>query len=185
MGTLVYTAITSLDGYVNDASGGFDWAAPDEEVHAFVNDLERPVVTHLYGRRLYEVLVAWECMDVSAEPDVMRDYQQLWQAADKVVYSTTLEAVSSANTRLERVWDPQAVRRVLADSPGPVSLGGPGLAAHAFRDGLVEEVHLFLNPVLVGAGTRALPEGVRLDLELVDEHRFAGGVVHLHHTVRR
>ena len=182
---LIYAAITSLDGYVNDASGGFEWAAPDEEVHAFVNDLERPVTTCLYGRRMYEVMVWWDTVDLSAEPDVMRDYQQVWRAAHKVVYSATLGEVSSAHTRLERAWDPQAVRRILADSPGPISIGGAGLAGQALRDGLVDELHLFLNPVVVGGGTRALPDDVRLDLELLDEHRFASGVVHLHYSVRR
>jgi dihydrofolate reductase len=182
---LVYSAITSLDGFVNDASGGFEWAAPDEEVHAFVNELERPVGTYLYGRRMYDVMAVWESMDLTDEPEVMRDYQQLWRAADKVVFSTTLDAVSSPRTRLERVWDADAVRRTIADSNGPVSVGGPGLAACAFQDGLVDEVNLFLNPVLVGGGTRALPDDVRCDLELVDENLVASGVVHLHYTVRR
>ena len=185
MSNLVFAAITSLDGYVNDASGGFEWAAPDAEVHAFVNDLERSVGTCLYGRRMYEVMVAWESMDVSREPPVMRDFQQVWRASDKVVYSTTLGEVTSTRTRLERHWDPDAVRRMKQDASKPLSVGGPGLAAQAFRDGLIDEVHLFLNPVIIGGGTRALPDGVRLDLVLLDEHRFDSGVVHLHYGVRR
>jgi dihydrofolate reductase len=175
VGRLIYTAIASLDGYVNDEQGKFDWAMPDEEVHAFVNELERPIGTHLYGRRLYETMAVWETLESDEPP--MRDYAEIWRAAEKVVYSRTLDAVSSARTRIEREFDPEAVRRM----EGDVSIGGPTLAAHAFAAGVVDEVHLFLNPVIVGGGTRALADGVRLDLELLDEHRFASGVVHLHY----
>jgi dihydrofolate reductase len=182
---LVYSAIASLDGMVADADGRFDWAMPDEDLHAFVNDLERTVGTYLYGRRMYEVMVAWETMDtVPDQPAVIRDYTAVWQAADKIVYSTTLPAVTSARTRLERAFDPDAVRRLKAEADRDLSVGGPGLAATAFGAGLVDHVHLFLHPVVVGGGTPALPAGVRLDLELVDEHRFGSGVVHLHHRVR-
>ncbi len=181
-GRLIHAAIASLDGYVADAQGNWDWSVPDEEVHAAVNELERPIGTHLYGRRMYEVLAAWETID---DPDPrMRDYAQIWRAAEKIVYSTTLEQVSSARTRIERAFDPEAVRELKRASAGDLAIGGPQLAAHAFAAGLVDEVHLFLSPVIVGGGTRALPDGVRLDLELAGERRFANGVVHLHHRVR-
>jgi dihydrofolate reductase len=176
MGRLIYTVICSLDGYVNDEDGGFEWAAPDAEVHAFVNDLERPIGTYLYGRRLYETMVAWETMD--SEDPLMRDYTAIWRAADKIVYSRSLETVSSARTRIERDFDADAVRRM----EGDVSVGGPTLAAHAFAAGLVDEVNLFLHPVAVGAGTPALPRDLRLDLELIDERRFASGVVYLRYA---
>ncbi|HTN22424.1 MAG TPA: dihydrofolate reductase family protein [Solirubrobacteraceae bacterium] len=181
MGSLVYAAIASLDGYVADADGNFDWCAPDAEVHAFVNDLERPVGTYLYGRRMYEVMSFWETADTAGEPAVMRDYQQIWQAADKVVYSTTLEAVSSARTRLERAFDAETVRAMKTERD--MSIGGSDLAAQALTAGLVDECHLFLAPVVVGGGTRALPDAVRLQLELLGERRFAGGVVYLRYAV--
>jgi dihydrofolate reductase len=180
MGKLVYSAIASLDGYVNDADGNFDWAAPDAEVHAFVNDQERPIGTYLYGRRMYETMAVWETMD-DPEP-LMRDYAQIWRAADKVVVSRTLDEVSTPRTRLERELDPEAVRALKAH--GDVSVGGPNLAAGALRAGLVDELHLFLNPVVVGGGTAALPDGLRAELELVGERRFANGVVHVHYRVR-
>jgi dihydrofolate reductase len=188
---LVYSAIASLDGYVVDADGSFDWAAPDEEVHAFVNDLERPIGTYLYGRRMYEVMRFWETAPTraapgapGAAPDMAADFAELWQAADKVVYSTSLAAVSTARTRLERSFDADAVRKLVAAADRDVTVGGPTLAAAALGAGLVDELHLFLVPTVVGGGTRALPDDVRLDLELVDEHRFASGVVHLHHRPR-
>jgi dihydrofolate reductase len=184
MGRLVYSAICSLDGYVADADGTFDWAAPDEEVHAFVNDLERPIGTHLFGRRMYETLAVWEGLGGAGQPDVVNDFADLWRGADKVVYSTTLATAATARTRIERAFDPAAVRKVVADADRDVSVGGPGLAAQAIHAGLVDEFHVFVNPVVVGGGTRALPDGVRLDLELVDEHRFGNGVVHLHHRIR-
>jgi dihydrofolate reductase len=184
MARLHYAVICSLDGYTADADGKFDWAAPDEEVHAFVNDLERPVGTYLYGRRMYETLAVWQTLGGSGEPDVINDFADLWRAADKIVFSTTLAAVSTPRTRLERHFDPEAVRQFVADADQDVSVGGPGLAAQAIHAGLVDEFHVFVNPVVVGGGTRALPDGVRLDLELVDEHRFGNGVVHLHHRIR-
>jgi dihydrofolate reductase len=185
MAKLIYTAITSLDGYVADADGNFDWAMPSDEVHAFVNDLERPVGTYLYGRRLYEVMVAWETMpNLVAEPAVIQDYAEIWQAADKIVYSATLEATSSARTRIERAFDPEAVRRMKASAASDISLGGPTLAATAIRAGLVDEYHLFLHPIVVGGGTKALPDHVRVTLELVDERRFGSGVVYLHHRAK-
>ena len=170
---LVYSAIASLDGYVADADGRFEWSAPDEEVHAFVNDLERPVGTFLLGRRMYDVLAVWETMDDPAP--AMRDFAQIWRAADKVVYSRTLGEPSTARTRIEREFDPEAVRRM----EGELSIGGPELAGHAIRAGLVHELRLFVSPVVVGGGTAALPDGVRWDLELVEERRFGNGVVFL------
>ena len=182
MAKLIYSALASLDGYTEDEDGKFDWAAPDEEVHAFVNDLERPVGTHLYGRRMYETMVPWETM---ADPaPVMREYAEIWRAAEKVVYSTKLETVSSARTRLERSFDPEAVRALKAASERDLSIGGPTLAAAAIAAELVDEVHLFLNPIAVGGGKSALPDGARVSLELLDEQRFGNGVVYLRYSTR-
>ncbi len=184
MARLVYSAIASLDGYVADEHGSFAWAAPDDEVHAFVNDLERGVGTYLYGRRMYDVMAGWETASTDpGQPAVMRDYAEIWRAADKVVHSRTLERVSTARTRLVREFDPEAVRRLKAEAAADLSVGGPELAGHALRAGLVDELHLFLSPVLVGGGTPALPAGLRLGLELLAERRFDNGVVHLHHAV--
>jgi dihydrofolate reductase len=185
MAKLIYTVITSLDGYVNDASGNFDWAAPDEEVHRFVNDLERPVGTYLYGRRLYEVMVGWETdPNIAALPPVERDFAGIWQAADKIVYSTTLAAPSTARTRIERAFDPEAVRRLKASAPADLAVGGPGLAAHALEAGLVDELHLFLTPIVVGGGTPSLPDTLRVELDLQDERRFGNGTVYLNYRTR-
>jgi dihydrofolate reductase len=182
---LIYSAITSLDGYVADEDGKFDWAEPDEEVHAFVNDLERAIGTYLYGRRMYEVMVLWETAHtLPDQPPLIRDYARIWQAADKVVYSTTLEKASSARTRIERDFDPDAVRRMKATAERDLSVGGPTLAAKAIAAGLVDECHLFLSPVVVGGGTRSLPDDVRWDLELLGERRFGNGTVHLHYRTR-
>jgi dihydrofolate reductase len=180
---LIYSAIASLDGYVADEDGKFDWAEPDEEVHRFVNDLERPVGTYLYGRRMYEVMVAWETMDGADQPPFVRDYAEIWQAADKIVYSKTLEAVSGARTRIERDFDVDAVRKLKSEAGSDLSVGGPGLAAQAIAAGLVDDYHLFVLPVVVGGGKRAFPGGVRLELELLDERRFASGVVHLRYRM--
>jgi dihydrofolate reductase len=185
VGKLIYSAIASLDGYVEDEQGKFDWSAPDEEVHSFVNDLERPVGTYLYGRRMYEVMTFWETLrPPSDEPAVMLEYAEIWRAADKVVYSTTLDSVSSARTRIERSFEPDAVRELKASAERDLSVGGPELAAHALRAGLVDECHLFLSPVVVGGGKPALPAGVKLNLELLDERRFGNGTVHLHYRTR-
>ncbi len=181
MAKLIYSAITSLDGYVADEHGDFDWAAPDEELHALVNDLERPIGTYLYGRRMYEVMVAWETMPTAGEPPVIRDYAEIWRAADKIVYSRTLAATSSARTQLERDFDIGAIRTMKERTGRDLSVGGPGLAAAAIAAGLVDEYHLFLTPVVVGGGTRALPERVRTELALLDERRVGNGVVHLHY----
>jgi dihydrofolate reductase len=180
MGKLIYTAITSLDGYIEDEEGKFDWAEPDEEVHAFVNDLERGAGTYLYGRRMYETMVGWETDATLAEQSpVAADFAEIWQAADKVVYSTTLETVSTARTRIERAFQPDTVRTLKVRAERDLAVGGANLAAHAFEAGLVDEYHLFLVPVVVGGGKRSLPEGVRMNLELVDERRFGNGTVHL------
>jgi dihydrofolate reductase len=174
---LIYSAIASLDGYVADDEGNFDWAAPDDEVHSFVNDLERPVGTYLYGRRMYEVMVAWETMN-SATP-VIEEFAEIWRAADKIVYSRTLETVPSARTRLERDFDAEAVRQLKASAQRDLMVGGPELASEALEAGLVDELQLFLVPVMVGGGKRALPDGARVNLELLDEHRFSSGVLYL------
>jgi dihydrofolate reductase len=180
MAKLIYSAITSLDGYVADEDGNFAWAEPDEEVHRFVNDLERPVGTYLYGRRMYETMVFWETADTLAgQPPFARDYAEIWQGAEKVVYSRTLEAVSSARTRLERDFDPEAVGQMKEAATRDLTVGGPHLAAEALAGGLVDELHLFVVPVVVGGGTRSLPNGLRLKLELLDERRFGNGVAYL------
>jgi dihydrofolate reductase len=182
MGKLIYSALASLDGYTADEDGNFDWAAPDEEVHSFVNDLERPVGTHLYGRRMYEVLVPWETID-DPSPHI-REFAEIWRAADKVVYSRTLAAPSSARTRIERDFDPEAVRRLKAAAGHDLTVGGPNLAAHAFRAELVDECQLFLAPIVVGGGNRALPDKLRVRLELLDERRFGNGMVFLRYRTR-
>ena len=179
MARLIYSMLASLDGYVVDRDGRFDWAEPDEEVHTAVNDLQREVETYLLGRRMYEVLVAWETMDVTEEPGVIQDYAAIWKDLDKVVYSRTLEAPSSVRTRIERDFDPEAVRAMKAGGGGDLVVGGPGLAAQAMRAGLVDEWHFFVAPIVVGGGTRFLPDDVRVRLELVDERRFGNGMVYL------
>jgi dihydrofolate reductase len=183
MAKLIYTAMASLDGYIEDERGKFDWAKPDEEVHAFVNDLERPIGTHLYGRRLYEVMAFWETVRLEDQPSHIRDYAGIWRAAEKVVFSRTLDEVSTPRTRLERDFDVDAVRRLTAEAQQDLAVGGADLAAHAFRAGLVDELHLLLAPVIVGGGKQSLPDDVRLRLELLDERRFDNGVVHLHYAV--
>jgi dihydrofolate reductase len=182
MAKLIYSALTSLDGYIADQQGNFDWAAPDDEVHSFVNDLLRPIGTHLYGRRMYEVMVPWETM---ADPQpVMQDFARIWQAADRVVSAWPLQEVASARTRIDRDFDPEAVRRMKAAAPADLVVGGPALATHAFRAGLVDECHLYLAPIIVGGGNQALPDDLRLELELLDERRFGNGVVHLRYRTR-
>ena len=185
MAKLIYSAIASLDGYVADEGGDFDWAAPDEEVHTFVNDLERPVGTYLYGRRMYEVMTYWETPDaITDQSHIAQDFAQMWRAADKVVYSKTLDTPSSARTRIERAFDPQAVRQLKATARHDLTVGGPELAAQAIKAGLVDEYQLFVVPVVVGAGKRWLPDAVRLQLELLDERRFDSGVVYLRYRTR-
>ena len=185
MARLSYTALTSLDGYLEDADGRFDWARPDAEVHAFVNQLEGPTGTHLYGRRMYETMAVWQDMgDEPGLPAAEAAFAELWRGVDKVVYSRTLDDVWTPRTRLEQAFDPDAVRQLKETADRDLSIGGPDLAADAFRAGLVDEVHLFVFPIVVGGGKPGLPRDVRLELELVDEQRFASGVVHLHHRTR-
>jgi dihydrofolate reductase len=179
MARVTYLAIASLDGYVEDERGKFDWAAPDEEVHAFVNDLQRPVGTHLYGRRMYETMVYWETDDDRGA--VARNYAEIWRAAEKVVYSRTLQTVSSERTRIEREFDGKAIKRLKETARSDIAIGGSQLAGQAIAEGLVDECYLFLGPVLVGGGKRALPAGFPADLELLDERRFRSGVVYLHY----
>ncbi len=185
MAKLIYSSIASLDGYIEDEHGNFDWAAPDEEVHSFVNDLERPVGTYLYGRRMYETMRFWETAHtLTDQPPEIHDYAQIWQAADKVVYSTLLETVSTARTRIERDFDLEAIRRMKAQAEHDISLGGPELAGQALKAGLVDELHLFFSPILVGGGKRSLPDHVRAQLELQDERRFGSGAVYLNYRIR-
>jgi dihydrofolate reductase len=186
MAKLIYSAIASLDGYIADEDGNFEWAVPDEEVHTFINDLVRPVGTYLYGRRMYETMVGWETDPTLAEhSSVMRDFAEIWQAADKIVYSKTLDAVSTARTQMERDFDPEAVRQMKVSAGRDMVVGGPDLAAQAFKAGLVDECHLFVVPIMVGGGKRSLPNDVRLKLELIDERRFGNGMVYLHYRTRR
>lgn len=185
MGRLIYSAITSLDGYIADESGSFEWAEPDEEVHTFINDLERSVGTYLYGRRMYDIMAAWETLGSDPDhPAYIKDFAATWRAAEKVVYSHTLRSAPTASTRLEREFDLEAVRRMKAERASNISIGGPTLAASAIRDGLVDEYQLFVAPVAVGGGLRFFPAGFRLELQLLDERRFAGGVVYLRYVPR-
>ena len=179
MGRLIYSTIASLDGYIEDRNGKFDWAAPDEEVHRFVNEVERPIGTYLYGRRMYETMLFWE--SVHDQADHIQDYAEIWQAADKIVYSKTLDLVSSNRARIERDFEPDAVRRL--KSGGDISVGGAALASQALRAGLVDEYQTFIAPVVVGGGKRALPDDVHLELELLDERRFGNGTVYLRYRV--
>jgi dihydrofolate reductase len=186
MAKLIYSAIASLDGYVEDEQGRFDWAAPDAEVHAFVNDLERPIGVYLYGRRMYETMVYWETVDTGSDQRaVSRDFAEIWRAAEKVVYSRTLQTVSSARTRIERDLDIDAIHRLKETSGSDITIGGAELAGQAIAAGLVDEVHLLLGPIVVGGGKRALPANVRAELELTGERRFRSGVVHLQYRMSR
>jgi dihydrofolate reductase len=185
MAELIYSAISSLDGYIEDKSGKFDWAEPDEEVHRFVNDLERGTGTYLYGRRMYQTMAGWETNpSFAAQSPFMRDFAEIWQAADKIVFSKTLGAASTARTRIERAFDPQAIRDLKASATRDILIGGPSLAAHAFKAGLVDQCHLFLAPIIVGGGKQCLPEDVPLKLELDDERRFGNGMVFLRYRVK-
>ncbi|MSQ24435.1 MAG: deaminase [Chloroflexi bacterium] len=185
MAKLIYSATTSLDGYVADEAVSFDWAEPDEAVHTFINNLLRPVGTYLFERRMYEVMVVWENPGtVVDQPPFVRDFAEIWQAADKIVYSKTLETASSARTRIERDFDPEGVRQMKARAGRDIIVGGPELAAQAIKAGLVDEWHLFITPVVVGGGKKYLADDVRLSLELLDERRFSNGVVHLHYRTR-
>lgn len=186
MAQLIYSAIASLDGYIEDRDGNFEWAMPDEEVHQFINDLERTTGTYLLGRRMYEIMQVWETdPDLAADSPLTQDFAQLWQAAEKIVYSQTLASPVTRKTRIERSFNPEAIRHLKATLEQDLSIGGPELAAHAFRAGLIDECHLFLIPILVGGGKPALPDNVRLELELVEERRFSHGTVYLHYRTRQ
>jgi dihydrofolate reductase len=181
---LIYSAICSLDGYIEDTDGKFDWAEPDEEVHTFVNNLEREAGTYLYGRRMYETMAVWETdANLAADSPITRDFAEIWQAADKIVFSSTLDTPATARTRIQRLFDPGGVRLLKATSSRDILIGGTTLAAHAFKAGLVDECHLFLAPIVVGGGKPSLPRDVRLKLELMHEHRFDGGMVFLRYLI--
>ena len=185
MARLIYSAIASLDGYIADEDGKFDWAKPDEEVHSFINDLGRPVGTYLLGRRMYEVLAYWDDPPaLDEQPSFVQEFAEIWQAADKVVYSRTLETARTARTRIERAFDPETIRQVKAQSDRDVTVGGPDLAAQAIRAGLVDDFQMFVVPVVVGAGKQSLPRDGRIELELLDERRFRNGTVFLHYRTR-
>jgi dihydrofolate reductase len=184
MAKLIYSALESLDGYIADQDGKFDWGEPDEEVHTFLNDLMRTIGTYLYGRRMYEVMVAWETLDLADQPPHMQEFADMWRHADKIVYSKTLEAASSAKTRLERDFDPEAVRRMKVAERRDLAVAGPTLAAQAFQAGLVDECQLFIAPIVVGGGIQSLPDNVRLKLELLDERRFGNGMIYLCYGAR-
>ena len=186
MAKLIYSMITSLDGYAEAAEGDLGTgAADDPEVHTFIGDLFRPVGTYLYGRRMYETMVYWETVDAETDPPPhILQYARDWRAAEKVVYSTTLASVSSARTRIERSFDPEEVRRLKADSDRDLSVDGPNLAAQAIAAGLVDEYHLFITSTAVGGGKRFFPDGIRLELDLVDQRSFASGLIHAHYRTR-
>jgi len=185
MAKLIYVANVSVDGYIEDAHGSFEWTAPSDEVFTFITDLVRPVGTYLYGRRMYETMSVWETEPaLAAESELRADFANLWQAADKIVYSTTLPVVSTANTRLERRFDPDAVRDMKTAAASDLTVGGPTLAAHAFKAGLVDECQLFIHPVLVGGGKPAFPSDAGVQLELLEEHRFGNGIVNLRHRTQ-
>jgi len=185
MAKLIYTAIASLDGYVEDAGGRFNWAAPDEEVHAFVNDLVRPVGTYIYGRRMYETMVFWETAGFADDdPEVIRDFGALWRAADKIVFSKTLRSVTSARTRTERDFDPAEIRQLKQSAGADLGIGGAELAGQALAAGLVDEIQLFLVPAIIGAGKRALPADTQARLRLIGTQGFASGVVYAHYAVK-
>lgn len=187
MAKLIYIAITSLDGFIEDADGDFDWSAPDPEMHAFINELIRPAGTYLYGRRMYETMAVWQAVgtEPGAEvPPAELDFAELWRAADKVVYSRTLDAVSTPRTRVEREFDATGVQRMKDTADRELAIGGPDIARPAFAAGLIDDIHLFVQPLVVGGGKPGLPRGPRFDLELRDERRFASGVVYLHYSGR-
>ena len=185
MAKLIYSVICSLDGYVADEDGNFSWARPDDELHSFINDIERPIGTYLYGRRMYETMVFWETAEVTPDQcEPASDYAGIWRAAEKVVFSRSLDQVSSAKTRIEREFDAESIRRLKAEADSDISIGGPELAGEAIRAGLVDEYHLSINPIVVGGGNAALPSDARVELELLEQRRFDSGVIHLHYRAR-
>jgi dihydrofolate reductase len=186
MAHLIYLTNTSLDGYTEDKDGKFDWTAPSEEYSRFITDLVRTARTLLYGRRMYETMRVWETdPNLAAESPLRRDFAEIWQAANKIVYSRTLETISTRKTQLVQTFDPSAIRQLKAVDEHDILIGGPELAAHAFRAGLIDECRLFLIPILVGGGKSALPDNVRLELELLAERRFRNGTVYLRYRTRQ
>ncbi|RED55133.1 dihydrofolate reductase family protein [Cohnella lupini] len=184
MAKLKYAANVSLDGYIEDEQGNFDWTISDNEMYAFWTEFERPIGTYLYGRRIYETMVYWETASAGGDqPEVVRDFAQIWRATEKIVFSRTLEAVSSARTRIEREFDPDRIRRLKESSGADLTINGPELAGQAMSAGLIDECHLLVNPIVLGGGKRALPDNLRMQLDLLGEHRFQCGVVHLHYRV--
>ncbi len=183
MGKLIYVANTSLDGYIEGPDGDISWGDPDEEYFGLINDIQRQVGTYLYGRGMYEAMVYWETAPVSDQPPWIVEFTNTWKAADKVVYSTTLASVASGRTTLEREFDAEAIRRLKADAPRDLTVGGAGVAVQALEAGLVDECHLFFWPVVLGGGKRTLPVGARRDFELLDERRTGGGIAQLHYRV--
>jgi dihydrofolate reductase len=185
MAKLIYPINVSLDGYMEDEGGNLEWSISDDEVFAFWTEFQRPVGTYLYGRRMYGSMVYWETADVKTgdQPEDIREFAKIWRSAEKIVYSKTLQPVSSARTRIEREFDPDAIRRLKASSEADITIGGAGLAGQAMREGLVDECHLLVHPIVLGGGKRALPDNLRMRLELLDEHRFQSGFVHLHYRV--
>lgn len=190
MAKLIYATNLSLDWYIEDELGNLDWSISDDDVFAFWTDFLRPIGTYLYGRRLYESMVYWETASAGSDqpepmhkPEAMREFSQIWRAAEKIVYSRTLEAVSSARTRIEREFDPDAIRRLKESSGADITIGGPEIAGQAMSAGLIDECHLLLNPIVLGGGKQALPDNLRMRLELLGERRFRSGVVHLHYRV--
>lgn len=185
MAKLIYVTNTSVDGYIEDEAGRFDWTPTDDELFAFITDLVRPLGTYLYGRRLYQSMALWETDPrLAAGSELRTDFANVWQGADKVVYSTSLTSVATARTRLEHTFDPDAVRAMKASASRDLMVGGAQLAARAFDAGLVEECHLFIRPVVVGGGKPALPGGMRADLDLLEEVRLSGDVVYVRYRVR-
>ncbi len=185
MAHLIYMANSSLDGYTEDMEGNFDWTAPDDEVFQFISNLIRMTGTHLYGRRMYETMMVWETdPNLAAESPLMRDFAEIWQSADKIVYSRTLQAVSTRKTQLERNFHPEAIRQLKEAAEQDILIGGPELAAHAFRSGLIDECHLFLVPIILGGGKQSIPDNLRLELELLEERRFGNGTVFLRYRTK-
>jgi dihydrofolate reductase len=185
MAQLIYIANTSLDGYTEDRDGKFDWIAPGDEYYRFISNLVREAGTYLYGRRMYETMMVWETdPNLAAENPLRRDFAEIWQAANKIVYSRTLPAASTRKTQLEPDFDPEAIRQLKETVEQDILIGGAELAAHAFRSGLIDECHLFLIPIIVGGSKPALPNNIRLELELLEERRFGNGMVYLRYQVR-
>jgi len=185
MAHLIYSAISSLDGYIEDTDGNFDWAMPDEEVHRFINNLERTAATYLYGRRMYKTMMVWETdPNLAADSPLTQDFAEIWQAANKIVYSKTLAAASTRNTQIERNFNPEAIQQLKKTAQDDILIGGPELAAHAFRTGLIDGCHLFLTPIIVGGGKQSFPDRFRLEFEILEERRFGNGTVFLRYRAR-